>query len=140
MYRYSVKDDWDPTEPRGLLMYFHGNNKGSQTDLLDGFFPWLQSVVWERGLIPLMPASPEARGDFNIEGDTRDWIDEDMQIIHELLQSGVASSFAVDHERIVFAGGSKGTCFLNDFIRAYGESYGGGLLARCGLPFTHKSR
>ena len=139
MYRYSLMDEWDPTEPRGLLMYFHGNNAGSQTDLLDAFFPWLQSVAWERGLIPLMPASPEARGDFNIEGDTRDWIDEDMQFIHELLQSGVASSFAVDHERIVFAGGSKGTCFLNDFIRAYGESYGGGLLAKCGC-FNYRER
>ena len=139
MYRYSLMDEWDPTEPRGLLMYFHGKNDGSQADLLDAFFPWLQSVAWERGLIPLMPASPEARGDFNIEGDTRDWIDEDMQFIHELLQSGVASSFAVDHERIVFAGGSKGTCFLNDFIRAYGESYGGGLLARCGC-FNYRER
>ena len=139
MYRYSLKDDWDPTVPRGLLMYFHGNRDGSQTDVLDAFFPWLESVAWERGLIPLMPASPEARGDFNIEGDTRDWIDEDLLLVNELLQNGVASSFAVDHERIVFAGGSKGTCFLNEFIRAYGEGYGGGLLAWCGC-FNYRER
>lgn len=131
-YRYSLKDGWDPAEPRGLLIFFHGNNIGSQTDVLDAFFPWIESVAWERGLIPLVPASPEARGDFNIEGETRDWVDEDLLLIHELLQSAITSSFAVNHDRIVFAGGSKGTCFLNEFIRAYGEIYGGGLLAWCG--------
>ena len=132
MYRYSLKDGWDPTEQRGLLMFFHGNNTGSQTEMLDGFFPWIESLAWERGLIPLVPASPEARGDFNIEGKTRDWIDQDLLFVHELLQAGITSSLAVDHGRIVFFGGSKGTCLLNDFVRAYGESYGGGLLAWCG--------
>ena len=139
MYRYSLKDDWEPARPRGLLMFFHGNNTGSQMDMLDWFFPSIESLAWERGLIPLVPASPEARGDFDTEGEVRDWLDDDLLLVHELLQSGIASSFAVDHDRIVFFGASKGTCFLNDFVRAYGESYGGGLLASCGC-FNNRER
>ncbi len=26
LYRYSLKDGWHPTQPRGLLVYFHGNS------------------------------------------------------------------------------------------------------------------
>ena len=35
LYRYSLKDDWDPTEPRGLLVYFHANSIGTQRDMLE---------------------------------------------------------------------------------------------------------
>ena len=138
MYRYSLMDDWDPAQPRGLLMYFHGNSTASQTDMLDGDFPWMEPLAWERGLIPLVPVSPERGGDFNIGYGWRGWRDEDLLLVHELLQGGVSSSFAVDYGRIVFAGGSQGTCFLNDFVRAYGEHYGGGLLAWCGCFPNHE--
>lgn len=137
LFRYSLKDDWDPTQPRGLLVFFHGNNKGSQDDMLRYFFRWIEGLAWPRGLIPVVPASPGSadRNHFDrgsVRG-TRYWdTQEDIHLVHELLQSGLGGSVSVDHGRIVFFGGSQGTIFLNRFFEKYGERYGGGLYAWCG--------
>ena len=55
-----------------------------------------------------------------------------MAVLQEFLRTGLPSEFPFDTQRIVFWGGSQGTCFLNDFIVEHGTSYGGGLYAQCG--------
>ncbi len=132
LYRYSLKDGWDPTQPRGLLVYFHGNNTGTEQDVLEAL-PWVQGIAYQHDLVPVVVASPET-GLF--DGITRRiWTDKDRQLVHDLLQSQFGGDFSVDFERIVFWGGSAGSGFLHGFVRSYGENYGGGLLAWCGSAF-----
>ena len=129
LYRYSLKDDWDPTQPRGLLVYFHGNNIGTQRNMLRGLRR-VQDVAYQHALVPVVVASPETEP---FDGVTRRiWTIEDQQLVHELLQSQFGGDFSVDFGRIVFWGGSAGSGFLYGFVRSYGENYGGGLLAWCG--------
>ena len=143
LYRYSLKDDWDPKQPRGLLVFFHGNNTGSQQDILNGFFPSTEFTAWSRGLIPVVPVSPRATtrpySDFTAKhysGDgVREWYHQDIRLVHELLQSEFNDSVSVDFNRIIFEGGSQGICFLTQFLREYAEFYGGGFLARCGCDY-----
>ncbi len=142
LYRYSLKDGWDPTQPRGLLVNFHGNNTGTQQDMLNFFHPNVEHVAYQHDLVPVVVASPEARPLGAYDGiysqrpyrgyGTRIWTDEDRQLVHELLQSQFGGDFSVDFGRIVFWGGSAGSAFLYGFVRSYGENYGGGLLAWCG--------
>ncbi len=142
LFRYSLKDGWDPTQPRGLLVYLHGNNTGTQQDMLETL-PWVQGVAYQHDLVPVIVASPEAQPLGAYDGiysqrpyrgyGTRIWTDEDRQLVHELLQSQLGGDFSVDFGRIVFWGGSAGSGFLHGFVRSYGENYGGGLLAWCGF-------
>ena len=141
LYRYSLKDDWNPRQPRGVLIFFHGNNIGTQQDMLETL-PWVQGVAYQHDLVPVIVASPEAQPLGAYDGiysqrpyqgyGTRIWTDEDRQLIHELLQSQFGGDFSVEFGRIVFWGGSAGSGFLHGFVRSYGENYGGGLLAWCG--------
>ncbi len=129
LYRYSLKDDWNPRQPRGVLIFFHGNQIGTQLDMLFGF-PWFQGIAYQHDLVPVVVASPET---YLFDGIIRRiWTDEDGQLFHELLQSQFGGDFSVDFGRIVFWGGSAGSAFLHGFVRSYGENYGGGLLAWCG--------
>ena len=129
LYRYSLKDGWDPTQPRGLLVYFHGNHIGTEQDVLEAL-PWVQRIAYQHDLVPVAVASPET-GLF--DGVTRrTWTVDDRQLVHELLQSQFGGDFSVDFGRIVFWGASAGSAFLYGFVRSYGENYGGGLLAWCG--------
>jgi len=128
LYRYSLKDEWDTNIPRGLLIYFHGNNSISQTEILDMFFRSTEQNAYERNLIPVVVSSPETRSD----GVTRQWKDGDKLMIKELIDGEFKGAFSIDSNRIIFSGASQGTCFLHDFIMAYGENYGGGFYGGCG--------
>ena len=140
LYRYSLKDDWNPRQPRGVLIYFHGNDVGTQQDMLS---LWPQYVAYQHDLVPVCSrlAGSPAAGDirWNLQPTALSGIwnanltDEDRQLIHELLQSQFGGDFSVDFGRIVFWGGSAGSGFLHWFVRSYGENYGGGLLAWCGF-------
>ena len=144
LFAYSLKEDWSPTDERGVLIYFHGNGLGTQKDMLRVFFPGVEAEAYDHGLIPVVVASPEAspKGDdaqlhrykatpFTGRG-TRGWRIEDENLIQELMQSHFGGAFRVDFDRIVFVGASQGTCFLNRFVQRFGDNYGGGLLADCG--------
>ena len=129
LYRYSLKDDWNPRQPRGVLIYFHGNQIGTQLDMLFGF-PWVQAIAYQHDLVPVVVASPET--DLFDGIIRRIWRTEDKQLFHDLLQSQFGGAFSVDFERIVLWGASAGSGFLHGFVRSYGENYRGGLLAHCG--------
>ena len=142
LYRYSLKEEWSRTVERGVLIDFHGNTDLTPEDLLRTGFPYRKSQAYEHDLIPVVVVSPESRP----EGDDtqrykaaphtgpgiRGWTVEDVSLIQELLQSHFGGDFRVDFDRVVFIGGSAGTCFLNHFVQRYGDHYGGGLLADCG--------
>ena len=58
LYRYSLKDDWHSSQPRGVLIFLHGNNVGTQEDMVE----WLpQDVAYQHDLVPVAVASPEAQ-------------------------------------------------------------------------------
>ena len=144
LYRYWVRSDWDLTAPRGVVVYFHGNNGGTAEDL--------RQVRWEGvntalrlGLAFVVPASPNSLpeglswGERVLvpdpvgSGGTRFWASlKDPRLIHELLQSNFKSRLGVDHDRVVFAGSSQGACFLAKFVEFYVGNYGGGFHAHCG--------
>ncbi|TVR91906.1 MAG: hypothetical protein EA418_13745 [Wenzhouxiangellaceae bacterium] len=130
LYRYAIQDEVDITEMQPMLIHFHGNNTGSQDDMLDMWFNSTVTVAEERGLVPVVVASPETRNPPQEE--VRQWMAEDRQLLHEFLQHGVTDHLAVDHDRIYFDGGSQGTCFLHDFMQSHGEHYGGGFYGGCG--------
>lgn len=128
LYRYSIKDGWDTKTPKGALIYFHGNNSITQQEIIDMFFWSVEKDAYQRDLIPVVVTSPQTRTD----GKTRQWYDEDKKLINELLQGHFKNAFKLDFNKIIFSGGSQGTCFLHDFIMEYGEQYGGGFYAGCG--------
>ena len=135
LYQYSLKPEWDPAVPRGVLIYFHGNNTGTQRALLRAFFPSIQPHAYLQDLVPVVVASPEARGsgaDSELQfyraaphtgHGARVWLDEDQSLIQELLQGEFGGAFRVDCDQVVFWGDSQGTCFLNRFVQRYGEDY-----------------
>ena len=147
-YGLHLREEWDPTEPRGLLILFHGNNIGTQQELSNG--PWAGPTPFDFGLAVARVASPESHsyggrpgrplGGFTGRGGTRFWSDSDVRLVHELLQSGFDSQLAIDYDRIVFRGGSQGTCFANTFVARYAGIYGGGLHAWCGCFWGHSGR
>ena len=127
-------------EPRGVLMYFHGNNRGTADDLRRIEWPALLQAL-DLGLAVAVVAAPASRGtrtpadlfgyDMESSG-TRVWETKpDSRLIHELLQSGFNSELAVDHDRVIFMGGSQGTCFLASFLEQYAAVYGGGFHDTC---------
>ncbi|MDE2923059.1 MAG: hypothetical protein OYL92_15190 [Acidobacteriota bacterium] len=143
LYRYWVMSDWDLTTPRGAVVYFHGNNDGTAEQLRQTNLTIVDPAL-ELGLAFVVLASPWSTpaelsfGERTLlpetvgAGGTRFWASEDARLVHELLQSSLKSKLALDHDGIVFAGGSQGTCFLAHFIELYGGSYGGGFHAFCG--------
>ena len=141
LYGYWIKDNWDTTQPRGLLIFFHGNSTGTADDMRRSERGIITDVLG-LGLVAVSVASPRSSKpgsqeqflfghDINSYG-TRVWLEEDNRLIHELLQSGFNSTLAVDYDQIIFAGVSQGTCFLAKFIERYAGIYGGGFHAWCG--------
>jgi hypothetical protein len=128
LYRYFLEDDHDVNAPAGVLVYFHGNNSGTQTEVIDMFSYMIRTLAFNQGLVPVLIASPQTRSD----GVTRQWMDQDIPLLHNLLQSQFEGNLNVNLNQVILYGASQGTCFLNDFIPAHGDSYGGGYIGACG--------
>lgn len=147
LYGYWVRNDWNPNQPRGVLIFFHGNSTAS-ADEIRRWGRWVDDTL-DLGLVAVSVASPRSRKrgsnehflfghDINSYG-TRAWLEPDNRLIHELLQSGFNSTLAVDYDQIIFAGASQGTCFLAKFIERYAGIYGGGFYAWCGCFWGEKN-
>ena len=130
LYRYELPEGSDPGTPKGVLIFFHGNNMGPQQRMLDLFFPLAQRRAGSVDLVPVAVASSGERT--SPVGIVRHWHPADERLIHHLLQTDFDGRFRVDRNRVFLWGGSQGACFLNDFVPRYGEHYGGGLFAQCG--------
>ena len=60
LYRYSIDPGWNAGDPRGVLIYFHGNDTyPSRQDALDAIFPFVEPRAFSHGLIPVVVVSPE---------------------------------------------------------------------------------
>ena len=130
-YRYWLEDDWGPQDGRGLYIFFHGNNEGTAEQMFDLFGPSIRPTAFDHDLVPVVVASPTIHSN-----GLRDWLSTDAPLVHELLQGGFGGNLVPDLRRVIFEGGSGGTGFLHQFLRLYGEQYGGGFWARCGF-FLH---
>ena len=124
----------------GVLVYFHGNNAGSARSRNGADYGRIQSLAREQNLVALVIASPEGSHSeipwhtpfFSGDG-TRFWnYDRDLDVVHDLLQSGIGGLLNIDFNQVFLMGSSQGTCFLNRFLTRWGHHYGGGVLADCG--------
>ena len=140
-YGLYLREDWDPSQPRGLLVYFHGNNEGPQEDFTHSWFGDDMTALFDMGLAVAFLGSPESRpprhpatlfGWLPGGSETRRWNSPDARVVHELLQSGFDAHMSVDYNRVVFMGGSQGTEFLTNFFERYAGNYGGGYHMWCG--------
>ena len=136
LYRYELAEGQDAAVPQGVLLFFHGNNTGTQEELVDLWFANVKTHAEPLGLVPVALASPYTKRtqlrDWHSGRGSRHWYPEDESLVHELLQTRFGGRFQVDHDRVFFWGASQGTCFLNEFVPRFGAHYGGGLLAECG--------
>ncbi len=143
LYRVYVRSDWDLSLRRGIALILHGGNTGTAEALRQVRWPGIEEAL-DLGLAAVVPASPYSGpegltfGEQTLvglsvgRGGQRSWAPEDGRLIHELLQRGLDARLAVDYDKIIFAGGSQGTCFLAEFLEFYGGTYGGGFHAHCG--------
>lgn len=137
-FAYDYKDS--TSEPKGVLVFFHGNNAGTQSDMINLFLPFTRTLATRHGLIGIVVPSPEGRSatlPWSVPAGTGEGTrfynyTEDIDFLHELLQSGFGGAINVDDSQVYLRGGSQGTCFLNRFVSKWGKHYGGGLLADCG--------
>lgn len=128
-YRIGVPDTYIAGEEARVLIYLHGNNSGTQDELLDMWYSRNQREADERNLIPITVASPGTR----LDGTTRQWSeDKDPQMLDELIQSGFGGRINVQQDGVYLWGDSQGTCFINSFLLAKADVYGGGALGNCG--------
>ena len=136
----------------GIHVYFHGNTRNSAYGALTDFWwPEVRRIARDQGLVAVIVASPEAAGSvrpFHMphqDGDTRRWwnYSNDVDLIHEMLQSDFGGELKVDLNRVFLHGSSQGSCFLNEFFKRWGRHYRGGMLLNCGCidegndPLTH---
>ena len=143
-YGLHAREEWDPSQPRGILVSFHGNNTGTQEEMSSRRSDDTNRILFDLGLAVAYLGSPEAyertetpspsffQSRIGSGHGTRHWYDVDQRLVHELLQSGFGGNLAVDYNRILFFGGSQGTCFLAKFLERYAGIYGGGFHAWCG--------
>ncbi len=137
---YGYVFEKETSDPRGLLIFFHGNVEGTQQKIINNFLPRTKFLSERQGLLAIAIASPHGRDTSEPWSYARSAGDglrffnyyEDVDLLHEMLQSNFGGTINVDPSRVYFHGSSQGTCFLNRFISKWGAFYGGGLLADCG--------
>ena len=125
----------------GLLVFLHGNNTGSQQDMIDSYFsPWFKRLAWNHGLIPVVLASHGTKL-FDLE--RRHWdYQDDISMLEWLLWRGFDGEFNFDPNRVVFYGASQGSGFLFEMFRRIAEGrvpsgsfithLSGGAILHCG--------
>ena len=132
--------NWEP----GLLVFLHGNNIGSQEDMLDKFFDHgLAETAWKHGLIPMVLASPGTKFDGDERVERRHWYPEDRVVIDTFLWRGLDDEFSFDPGKVILYGGSNGGIFLDGILRSVsnnapdtssfiGSAMKGGVIIWCG--------
>ena len=58
LYRYELADGQDAAVPQGVLLFFHGNNTGTQERIVNSWFPSVKRHAEPLGLVPVALASP----------------------------------------------------------------------------------
>ena len=142
-YGLHLRPEWNPSESRGIVISFHGQNQGQQHRFSDSWSEFQNAIAFDLGLAIAYVGSPMSfpeghprfvLGGLTGRGGAREWQESDNRLLHELLQSGFDGNLALDYNRIVLRGGSQSTGFLAQFVERYAGIYGGGFHAWCG-PF-----
>ena len=151
---YSISEKTSSGKAHGVLIFVHGNVADTSVGILDRKLREVARLAQENDLIGVLIASPEAwdrnlpwRAP-NMNGSaTRFWnYNEDVDLLHEMLQTDFGGNLLVDKNRVFLYGESQGTCFLHQFLKRWGHKYRGGLLAHCGCidggldPLWHAGR
>ena len=131
----TVSDD-----PNGVLVFLHGNDFGTRWRMAERSLPLSSALAGRHGLVAVVVTSPEGGSTstpWQAPKNSGDGIryfnyNEDVDLLHELLQSDFDGLVKVDTDRVFLHGSSQGTCFLNRFVSKWGSYYGGGLLGDCG--------
>ena len=140
-YRLYLDRAWNTSEPRGVFVQLHGNQKATEQNIFDASGARHPQVVAKAGLAFAVVASPtslpeghpgELFGALTRAGGTRLWRFEDVRLFHELLQSGFNETLVVDHNAVVLWGGSAGAQLVARFFERYAGVYGGGVWMWCG--------
>ena len=143
-YRLHYRKDWDLSQARGVELYFHGNSRGTEEQMLDWHGHWRPDrLSLDEGMLRAAVASPysvnpSGNSFFNTSlgnNGTRSWYPADARAVHELLQSDFGGNAAVDRDRVLFTGDSQGPCFINYFLQRYAGVYGGGFHSNCGCLY-----
>lgn len=128
-YRIGIPDNYVPGTEVDILIHLHGNNSGTQDDMLNMWYNTTENRADNNGLIPIVVASPGTRSD----GVTRQWSEDlDPQMLDELIKSNFGNRINVNHDGVYLWGSSQGTCFINAFLLAKSDEYLGGALGNCG--------
>ena len=129
-YSYSLPSGHNTDSASGILIYLHGNNQVTQSEIIDGFSYYPNKLADEfRTFIPVVITSPDVRSD----GITRQWsYDLDPTYVRELIDSHFEGQLEVDFNKVYFYGASQGTCFLHAMMMQKMEGLGGGMYAACG--------
>tara|TARA_R110002072_G_scaffold284396_5_gene448719 strand:- start:53941 stop:56355 length:2415 start_codon:yes stop_codon:yes gene_type:complete len=136
-FKYSYDAGWDTSQPRGVIISFHGNQTSSEEGILNGHGGTLVDQSLALGYVAVTVASPDSRE--TPSGPIRVWVADDIDLVDQLLRSNLNSSLVLDLEKVIFVGASAGSEFLHWFLGRHGENYGGGLLASCG-NFNNSNR
>jgi len=117
---------------KSLPAYFHlhGNNSGTQQQMLDYFEYNALRQTNKRGGIGIVLASPEyCTGSTT----TRCWYAEkDGPLLAAAIRSGFDGALRIDTNHVTLHGASQGTCFLDQFLQTQRVGWGGGAYLECG--------
>jgi hypothetical protein len=130
-YRIGIPDNYISGQKAKVLIHLHGNNSGTQDELLNMWYKSTERQADKQNLIPITITSPGTRE--TSSGTVRQWDEKkDPQMLHELLQSHFGNKIKVDFDHVYLWGSSQGTCFINSFLLQKSNDYLGGALGNCG--------
>lgn len=120
----------DTSKTLPAYFHLHGNNSGTQRQMLDYFEYNALRHTNKRGGIGIVLASPEyCTGSTT----TRCWYAEkDGPLLTEAIRTGFDGALRIDTNHVTLHGGSQGTCFLDDFLQNQRVGWGGGAYLECG--------
>ena len=138
--KWSFSEEQASQNANGVLVFFHGNNYGPANRIIARNKWYVARLAQENGLVDVVVASPESgvetepwRAPDADGGGLRWWnYEEDVDLVHEMLQSDFGGKLKVDKDKVYLHGSSQGTCFLHQFFKRWGREYRGGMLADCG--------
>ena len=137
-WRLVVPAGLDTTKPSPVYLNLHGNNTGTQQDMLTMFQSTARQHVAERGGIGVVLASPEVCSEGST---TRCWdYENDGPLLIEALRTGFDGAFRIDTTKVTLHGGSQGACFLDDLLQTQKFGMSGGAFLECGCHSTYFDR
>jgi hypothetical protein len=130
-------DDLDLSKPQAAYIFVHGNNRGTQQEILDMFLMSALAQASRLKALGLVVASP----DTCTEDRMRCWnLTSDPKLLLAALRSGFDQTIRIDTTRVYLNGASQGGCFLDALLQSEPFRFGGGVYHECGCHTPDYSR